>query len=298
MHRLLRFAVAPLVLALACGGNVPASGTRPDASNPLRDATSGGGHDAKPAPDASKPERDATSEGGRDAKPVPDASKPEHDAASEGGHDAKRVPDASGGTCPPYPDGGVSPGIPVNGSITGPDVQATICNMEVAFAQNLLQITTVDATSVVFETPAGGNYAAEMVVDIPVTAGPGVYTSSADAAVADCSRVEFAFTLPVPAGVDCGTGVGPTCPAGCSSECDLGECTPCTPDLTYIFYNAQPSCPAHGEPALGSYTLTVTSIEPVPGSTYYSYVHGNLTATVFRDFADAGTESATLTLTF
>lgn len=137
------------------------------------------------------------------------------------------------------------------------------------------------------------------------SAAPGTYTSS-DAT--NCGSLSVSYVLPVPPGVDCGDGsvTGPNCPPGCSSACSGFGCTPCTPDPPEGFYEAQggATCFEVAEPAIGSWSITLTSVEPYTGDAGASqgrvlYVaHGSVTAQMIGGDGDAGSEPATVTLAF
>jgi hypothetical protein len=138
------------------------------------------------------------------------------------------------------------------------------------------------------------------------SAAPGTYTSSDPT---NCGNLSLSYELPVPPGVDCGDGsiTGPTCPPGCSSACSGFGCSPCTANPPEGFYAAQGAgnCFDVSEPAVGSWTITLTSVEPYTGDAGESqgrllYVaHGTVTAQlVGGDDPDAGSEPATMTLTF
>jgi hypothetical protein len=221
----------------------------------------------------------------------------------------------SGVSCPaPADDAGLAVfQSAANGSVVGPDVATTVCNASAfVFTQSYASFPTATYLKVAygafqFTTPASPSdpyLSGDMQI---AAAAPGTYTSS-DAT--NCGNVSLSFTMPAPAGVDCGDGsvVGPVCPAGCSSACAGTSCTPCSPDLPQGFYSAQggATCFDVTEPAIGSWTITLTSVTPYPydgggpKTRLYYAAHGTLVAILLGNNgeADAGQEPATLTLTF
>jgi hypothetical protein len=207
-----------------------------------------------------------------------------------------------------------------DGEINGPDVSSTICNIEASVitqsyatfpTMTFLEIDSASAplSSYQFQTPATAS-------DVLVTgalqiasASLGVYTSSDPQ---NCGSLAFGFSLPTPAGVDCGDSGSPSepsdCPAGCSAACSGVGCEPCTPTQPSVGYVAQGAsqCFDVGTPGIGSWTITLTSVVPfesdagaASGRLTYA-VHGTLSAQLVGGDADggAGSEPATLTLTF
>jgi hypothetical protein len=163
-----------------------------------------------------------------------------------------------------------------------------------------------------FATPKGATSAVGMnvVLEVP-SAKPGTFDSAGS-----CGTVVVDYALPAPDGIDCGgvtpTSQPPSCPPGCVSECGDRNCTPCSPIRTAGRYYASRPCPedAPGAPTVGSWTITLTSVEPYTGPTTapgeVDYVaHGVMTAQLFGGEGHAGTgnpkdgaQAASMTLRF
>ena len=252
----------------------------------------------------------------------PESRPPPGPGIDGGSSDAAQGPESDSGTvvldsgvsCPaPGPDAGFYPfQTPASGIIGGNDVSCSFCNARAnVFVQSYatyptmtwLELSNGDFT---FTNPASASDGYVSGVVQIASAAPGTYTSSDPT---NCGNLSLSFVLPVPPGVDCGDGsiTGPTCPAGCSSACSGFGCSPCTANAPEGFYGAQGGgdCFDTGEPAVGSWTITLTSVEPYTGDAGQSqgrllYVaHGTVTAQlVGGDDPDAGSEPATLQLTF
>ncbi|HEY1695886.1 MAG TPA: hypothetical protein VGG39_27150 [Polyangiaceae bacterium] len=265
-----------LLAASACGGGT----ANPAASDAGPDVTSGPGSDGAPP----------GSDGG--GAPAPD----------------------SGVSCPPPDaDSGVyGAENPASGTVSGPDVACTFCNAGASvFVESYATFPTMtyldlqDGTFVFTSPTTASDARVSGIVQI-AAAAPGTYTSSDPT---NCGSVSLSYVLPVPPGVDCGDGsiLGPTCPPGCGSACSGFGCSPCAPNPPEGFYLAQggATCFEETEPAVGSWSITLTSVEPYAGDAglaqgRVNYVaHGSLTAQlVGGDAPDGGDSPATLTLAF
>jgi hypothetical protein len=268
-----------VALASACG-KTDGSGITGDARAPadagaLHTAphdTGTGAHSG--AADSGTPRVDAGHDGGRDA--AHDA-RPTRDASNEDSRTPMKW------VCPPLPDGGYPGGAPDessgSGSLLGPEVSCSVCDV----GTELFEVTVPDGFPGTTYSLALGNAAhGEASCTLPAGAShpffsgglmvpgtmPGTYGSGTDASTG-CSNL--AFTYQLPDGGSASYGVGDPC--------------------------------AVGAPTVGSWTLTLTSVEYVDGGvvgfeTVGYTVHGSLTATLVNA-PDGGTgPSATLQLTF
>ena len=150
-----------------------------------------------------------------------------------------------------------------------------------------------------FQSPAGASNG-ELAVMVGLNSvGPGTYSSPGGQ---DCGSLAFTYYLPVPAGVNCGTGTGPNCPPGCTSACSGFGCTTCTAQQPSVGYTAQGTtdCMGNAQTAIGSWQLSLTSVAlgdtgTRSGLSYFT-PHGTFTATMVA--ADGSSDTATLTATF
>jgi hypothetical protein len=256
----------------------------------------------------------ASPDSGADGSTSGDSSVPGNEGGSPGNPDTgSGIPD-SGVSCPPAgPDSGVyGAQSPASGTIDGPDVACTFCNVGASvFVESYATYPTMTYLELSYGTFqfASPTTASDATLDGVLqiaAAAPGTYRSTDPT---NCGSFGLSFVLPVPAWVDCGDGSipGPNCPPGCSSACSGFGCEPCTPDPPEGFYEAQggATCFEVANPAIGSWTITLTSVEPYTGDAglaqgRVNYVaHGSLTAQlVGGDASDAGSEPATLTMTF
>lgn len=220
----------------------------------------------------------------------------------------------SGASCPgPSADAGLLPfESPASGTVSGPDVGCTVCNVA---AHVFVQSYATYPTTAYLELSQGAFQFTEpkAALDASITgiveiaaAAPGTYTSS-DAS--NCGNLLFSYQLPVPPGVDCGDGTitGPNCPPGCSiGGCSGFGCGPCVPLQPEGLYVAQGggTCLDMTEQASGSWMVTLTSVEPYTGDAGMSQgrmlyaAHGSLTAHLLGGEGDAGNEPAIMTLAF
>jgi len=215
--------------------------------------------------------------------------------------------------CGAPPAGGFHPyETAANGSVAGPDVTATVCNAAASVLTNrngtFLEIASYsNVTAVTFQNPTDAN---TPLIDILVPAGatPGRYSSS-DAV--NCGNVQFSYGLPVPPGTDCDGGAPPQCPPGCISACSGFGCEPCAPNPPFYGYGASGQtggicAEVYTQPGtlMGSWTIELTSVVAFQGDagglqgSSYATVHGTLEAQMLGGGGDAGSEPATLSLTF
>jgi hypothetical protein len=105
-------------------------------------------------------------------------------------------------------------------------------------------------------------------------AAVGIYTSSDT-----CGWLRLELIFPIPP-VACVTQFSP-CDPGC--EPSNGEMALCAPAHPRRFYKALPSIQCTlGDPALGEWGLTLTSVSPNPSPSNY-LTHGRLTATLINE---------------
>jgi hypothetical protein len=216
-----------------------------------------------------------------------------------------------GGTCPPPVDGGLGPAqSAAGGTVTGPNLDATICNAGAYIylssattppGDHLFMLDSREGyTLTTFQAPPGANAPLLNASVLVSTPSPGVYRSSDSAA---CGFVDFEYDLPIPPGVECSDGAPPTCSPGCAALCSGLGCGSCMPSPPNVGYQAQAPSDCLGSPqtVLGSWTLTLTSVTPYTtdaGSSSASYiVHGTLAATLVGA-ADGGSDTATMSMSF
>jgi hypothetical protein len=204
-------------------------------------------------------------------------------------------------------------GSSVQGSIEGPNVSATLCpntflasaspafsadgGVSFEIAQNTNIVIGIPFLPIVSLLPANA-IGGSLTVFIPIAdAYPATYGNGS------CGWVEFQLGLSETPPVDCDSGVigsDGICPDGCSPTCHrpTGCQQPCVPQNPFIDYWASGEC--NSQAGQGSYTLAITSLEPLidAGSLYPGYltVHGTLNATVVN--VDGGTDTAEIQATF
>jgi hypothetical protein len=285
-HSILVISSAFACLAVTgCSPAAPDSGTNPDGGSADDGSTDRKSSDAGIS-------KDGSSDGGSS-----DAEQSSFDAAAIS--PACRNPDAG---LAPYKS-------PASGTLRGSEVDATFCSSAYVELFSVLAgppahfvLDAFDATSVHIANPDAGSDPS-LFVNVGIrAASPGVYTNTTSAS---CGEIAFDYDLPVPKGLVC-SGTAPACSSGCSSACSgTGDCTPCAPDAPVVVYQAtaaQDCIEGAAQTVAGSWTVTLTSVEPYPKSaatdyeTYY-VVHGTISATLPED-ADGGTGSAAFALTF
>jgi hypothetical protein len=194
------------------------------------------------------------------------------------------------------------------GTVTGPNVNASICNAEAYLFQSryssppgdyLLFLNSASEGSIALTSPPGASDGLLTGMMLVTAASPGTYTSSGA-----CGFLTFGLSLPVPAGVVC-TGTGPDCAPGCGSACSGFGCEPCTPMQPTVGYgaNAPSDCLGTTQTVAGSWTVTLTSVVPYPNDDAGSnengphfVTHGTVTGTLPN--GDGGTDMATITMGF
>jgi hypothetical protein len=240
-------------------------------------------------------------------------------ATSSGGNPFAGLDAAwDGGACAAIPGSDLrAHASPAYGTVTGTGLDALLCPGG-AGAVILSAGASYDTAPFIFEldyTLAGG--AADFLFEAPADASngelsvllgisstsPGSYSSPAGS---ECGTMAFTYYLPVPPGLDCEAGAPPDCPPGCGTICDNiigGGCEPCRPQPPGVSYSAQGNADCIGDTltALGSWTLSLTSVTEADGGTaggltYYT-PHGTLTATMVNA-GDAGADTATLSASF
>jgi hypothetical protein len=286
MHALRSFLLLapPAALAASLAVAAPACGSGGSGS-PAGPGDGGGGADGTSGP---------SSDGG-----AGEGSTPQPDGGSG--------PVDSGVSCPaPAADAGLWPyAMPASGRATGPALGCTVCNAGAyVFVQSYATYPTMtyldiqDGVLTFTEPTTASDARVSGIVQI-AAAAPGTYTSS-DAT--NCGSLSVSYVLPVPPGVDCGDGsiTGPSCPPGCGSACSGFGCTPCAPNAPEGFYEAQggATCFEVAEPAIGSWSITLTSVEPYTGDAGLSQGRVLYLAQMVGGDGDAGSEPATVTLGF
>jgi hypothetical protein len=181
---------------------------------------------------------------------VPVGSSTRADASTpEGGTQFSACPpppDAGG--CPPPPDGGLEPyQSAASGTITGPNLNATLCNaaayVEVAPGTSPPNELLFDlyssgcTTETTFQAPPGAAYPELSVLLLVSTPTPGVYSITGG-----CGFSSFLYSLPIPPGIDC-EGGSPQAASDCVGDSQTVE---------------------------GSWTLTLTSVTPYEGDAGFS----------------------------
>jgi hypothetical protein len=154
-----------------------------------------------------------------------------------------------------------------------------------------------------FSDPADA-LAGEVHIDIGLgTASSGTYDDTQT-----CGSVVLSADLPVPSTVNCATDAAVSsdadCPPGCAFTGSFSgpACAPIEPMTTFAATGSS-DCVGDSTTPEGSWTLTLTSVIPESqdggsGDTSYYQVHGNLSATLMGQDADAGSATVGLTLSF
>jgi hypothetical protein len=262
----------------------------------------------------------ATSDAPSDARPASDAREDTHlttdtradtPTTIDARADLRPAIDAgSDATAACSTDGGLRPWESVvSGEIDGPEIDGDVCaggagaTLErTVYGKFLMLIenTTMGTPSgrFQFQTPANVTSAGLILlteIDAPT---PRTYTSGET-----CGSVTLCAYLPTPP-VDCGDGgVNASCPPGCALAGPvLGPtCTPIEPYVCYVA-DAASDCLGYPQTAHGSWTLTLTSVDPYdnssPSGTPFYVVHGALNANLIGGEMNGGNEPATLALTF
>ena len=144
-----------------------------------------------------------------------------------------------------------------------------------------------------FRSPANA-VGGEVSVEIAADYEPGTYPSSTSP-----GSVVFTVFFPEPAGLDCNQPVN-ACPAGCEViGLERMRCQPISVEMNYEACSTADYCTWQGQP-FGSYTLTLTSVEPTSqqlGQDGDYEVHGALSAKLAAE-GDAGVQTATMTILF
>ena len=240
------------------------------------------------------------------------SSLPEGPDGGGGSSSGGTVVDA--GSCVAIPSSFLPAGAsPASGTVIGAGLAATLCpagasaRVEPAGASIdtspyffVLSYTVGSDSSAgdfLFSSPAGATDGElNVMVGLP-SPSPGTYAAGSGGT---CGGGAFTYYLPVPAGLDCDAGVAPNCPEGCSSECSGFGCDPCTPQPPAVSFtaNAAGDCLGDTQPAVGSWSLSLTSVTAAsPGNSDKYYTpHGSFTATMAG--ADGSPGSATLSVTF
>ena len=211
------------------------------------------------------------------------------------------------------------PGGPAGGSFSGSGLNGTVCTGgALAYLQSTpaagggapqiaLYIDNVDTGApgdrIRFADPADA-LAGEVHIDI----GLGAASSGTYDDTQTCGSVVLIADLPLPSTVTCATDAAVSsdsdCPPGCASTGSFSgpACAPIEPTTTYAA-TASSDCVGDSTTPEGSWTLTLTSVTPeLPdagsdGPSYYQ-VHGNLSATLTGQAADAGSATVALVLSF
>jgi hypothetical protein len=212
-----------------------------------------------------------------------------------------------------------APAGPASGSFSGSGLTGAVCTGgALAFMQSTpaldggapqvsLYIDNVDTgapgSRIRFQNPADA-LAGEVHIDIGLgAANSGTYDDTQT-----CGSVVLTADLPVPTTVNCATDAAVSsdsdCPTGCASTGSFSgpACAPIEPMTTYAA-TASSDCVGDSTTPAGSWTLTLSSVVPVPqdgGSqaTSYYQVHGSLSATLLGQGADAGSATVALALSF
>jgi hypothetical protein len=210
-------------------------------------------------------------------------------------------------TAPALGPGILTGGSAANGSVTGADVVAALCQNG-ALAQLirqqiqapplparvslLIESQAMDPTKA-FQVvrPADATHLLLMATFSISAAQPGVYTE-ADA----CGGLSLCVSQRVPASLHCPTALqGDVCPPGCDVSTP-GACAPVEPTTCYEA-NASAACNA-GVPSTsqGSWRLTLTSVEPGisgngAGDPEFLVPHGTMDATLVK-MADGASTGA------
>jgi hypothetical protein len=238
--------------------------------------------------------------------------------SGDGGPSNDGLAPFDGGAC--VDDAGLAPpGGPAGGSFSGSGLSGAVCTGgALAYLQSTpssdggapqvaLYIDNVDTGApgdrIRFVDPADA-LAGEVHVDI----GLGAASSGTYDDTQTCGSVVLIADLPVPSAVSCATDAAVSsdsdCPPGCASTGSFTgpACAPIEPMTTYAA-TASSDCVGDSTTPAGSWTLTLTSVLPDPqnggsdGTSYYQ-VHGNLSATLTGQAADAGSATVALVLSF
>jgi hypothetical protein len=280
-------AVLPTVALAAACGPPAAAGFRPSQGNGGSGGSGSGGNGGSP--------------GAADAAPTADGLAP-----------------FDGGAC--VDNAGIAPpGGPAGGSFSGSGLNGVVCTGgALAYMQSTpaadggapqiaLYIDNVDTGApgdrIRFQNPANA-LAGEVHVDI----GLGAASSGTYDDTQTCGSVVLIADQPVPSTVDCATDAAVSsdsdCPPGCASTGSFSgpACVPFEPMTTYAA-TASSDCVGDSTTPAGTWTLTLTSVIPDPQNgasddTSYYQVHGNLSATLAGQAADAGSATVALVLSF
>ncbi len=280
------------------------SGVSASGAEPMGDDGGGGGSGSR---EGGGPEcrtsADCLTDGGLDSTTSSDATASTDESSPDSG---SAVAEACRGTdagLPAYAS-------PASGTLSGSGVDATFCTSAYVQLFSVLDgppahliLNAFNTTSVDLTSPPDGSDPS-LFVNIGIgAAAPGVYASTAPMS---CGDISFIFDLPVPAGVDCSTATAPDCSPGCWAACtapgDCGPCAPVAPGMVYEASVAQDCIDGTPQAVAGSWTVTLTSIEPYPKSastgfeTYY-VVHGGISGSLTGD-TDAGAQTAAFSLFF
>jgi hypothetical protein len=208
---------------------------------------------------------------------------------------------------------------PASGSFSGSDLDGVICTggafayLERTQASSYVgsQLLVIigsswsgnPANNLQFKNPANATGAMLTIMAGVSSASPGTYVSSLGQS---CGGLAFCVYLPLPASVQCPDDAGACAAPYCAMQGPImgPTCEPVTPEVCYVAQAAS-SCLPGSQTPLGSWTLTLTSVEPYSsdaGSAGMSYyvVHGSLTAAMVEDPSapDAGLATASLTIGF
>jgi hypothetical protein len=162
-----------------------------------------------------------------------------------------------------------------------------------------LDYTVAGAADFQFSAPAGAS-TGDLNVGLGIgSVSPGSYSGPVGG---ECGWLFFSYNLPVPPGLDCEAGAPPDCPPGCGTSCtdDIpGFCFPCKPEAPGVGYSAAGTTDCIGDTstAVGSWTLSLTSVTEADDAGSEYTPHGTLTATMVND-GDAGPDTATMSVTF
>ena len=219
-------------------------------------------------------------------------------------------PGDAGLGCSPIPAPNPPFSSPAKGTISGPNLQATVCpggvtavvettphgSAPYSFVLNHATWTTTSQADFVFQSPPSANQGQTLLLVGLPSLDPATYASPGNQ---ECGYGFFTYYLPIPPGLDCGGGTDSTCPAGCSHACSAMGCDPCTPQQPSVSFAVSGAEDCLGKPTAvqGSWMLTLTSVElaGTNGLTYYT-PHGTLTASLMA--ADGSGGPTQLSLSF
>jgi hypothetical protein len=226
---------------------------------------------------------------------------------------ASSTPGGSSGkpsSCPVPPEDAGLPSFEAlaSGTVEGTGVSASFCNLGIYTEETgqggppyVLILNSIVATSSTVGAPASGTAGTVTGAVSIGSATPGVYLSADDT---QCGALSFSYGVPLASQAACSAADadGP-CPTGCTTNffCESPPC--CVPlATTYVFQasapvdDASPGC-SPANPALGSWTVTLTSVEQDDEGGQVSLVpHGTLDATLLGTTGNS--ETVTLSLTF